>query len=299
VTTDLAPIALFTFKRPEHTQRTLEALARNPEFNSSALHVFCDGSRRPNEDEAVQVTRAIVEGWHHPEKKIHYANQNMGLSKSIRAGVSEICKMYGKVIVIEDDLAVASGFLSYMNTALNLYADDARVMQISGHNFPALFDNREDAFFLRMTTSWGWGTWQRAWDQQLLDVEYAISVTKSIIERFKFDLNGAYPFSRMLKDQLRGLNDSWAIWWYLNIYRRNGLTLFPKVSLVRNDGFDGTGTHCGTDGPSGVLLMDHQVQQFPSEIEESLSARQVMRRHLIGERLWKRYAKDTFFRILG
>ncbi|NOT98136.1 MAG: hypothetical protein HOO97_03465 [Sideroxydans sp.] len=40
-----APIALFTFKRPEYTRRTLESLAQNAAFLESPLFIYCDGVR--------------------------------------------------------------------------------------------------------------------------------------------------------------------------------------------------------------------------------------------------------------
>jgi transcriptional regulator of met regulon len=39
----IVPIALFTFKRPERTRRTLESLALNAEFLDSPLFIYCDG----------------------------------------------------------------------------------------------------------------------------------------------------------------------------------------------------------------------------------------------------------------
>ena len=41
----LAPIALFVYKRPQHTRRALEALSANPLAAHSDLFVFSDGPR--------------------------------------------------------------------------------------------------------------------------------------------------------------------------------------------------------------------------------------------------------------
>src|SRR4051794_9325530 len=40
-----APIVLFVFRRPQHTLRALESLARNAELAHSELHVYCEGPR--------------------------------------------------------------------------------------------------------------------------------------------------------------------------------------------------------------------------------------------------------------
>lgn len=103
----LAPIALFVFKRPEHTRRALEALARNAEFSSSELHVFCDGSRGYMDDDAVNATRAIVRLWKHPNKFVHESAKNMGLANAVITGVTVLCGKYESVIVVEDDRSVS------------------------------------------------------------------------------------------------------------------------------------------------------------------------------------------------
>lgn len=243
---ELAPIALFTFKRPEHTRRTLEALARNPEFAQSELHIFCDGSRRANEDAAVEATREVARRFEHPNKTLHEAPANRGLAASIIDGVGKLCAEHGRVIVVEDDLVVAPVFLDFLNRALDRYEADERVMQISGHMFPVeLPSDQSDAVFLPFTTSWGWATWQRSW-------KYFDPAMKSFDEiagnrslRKRFNLENSYPYYSMLKKQKSGVIDSWAIRWYLSVFMRDGLALYPRRSLVSNEGFDGSGMNCG------------------------------------------------------
>jgi len=296
---ELAPIALFTFKRPAHTRRTLETLAGNPEFEGSPLHVFCDGARRPGEKGEVDEVRSLVEQWSHPDKHIVFASQNQGLSKSIRAGVTALCERYGRVIVVEDDLILSSVFLRYMNDALVRYEQHPEVMQISGHNFPVKISDSHDAVLLRLTTSWGWATWSRAWARRSEDIEAATRATLSMRSRYSFDFDGSFPFSRMLKDQIRGKNDSWAVWWYLNVYDSKGLTLFPKSSLVQNDGFDGSGTHGRNFQQQADGVASDLVRLFPDDISESADGKAAVRKFLIRDRLWGRYFKDTIFRVCG
>jgi hypothetical protein len=48
---------------------------------------------------------------------------------------------------------------------------------------------------------------------------------------------------KMLDDQVKGKNNSWAIRWYASAFLKNKLTLYPKNSFVKNIGIDGSGTH--------------------------------------------------------
>jgi hypothetical protein len=50
----------------------------------------------------------------------------------------------------------------------------------------------------------------------------------------------------MLLRQMSGEIDSWAIRWNWSVFCNDGLVSYPPVSLVKNTGFDGSGTHCST-----------------------------------------------------
>jgi hypothetical protein len=81
-------------------------------------------------------------------------------------------------------------------------------------------------------------------------------LNKSRSLRYKFNLNNSYPYFEMLEQQINGNIDSWAIRWYLSAFTINGMTLYPIRTLVKNIGFDGSGTHCGAS-----LYLDTEMQQ--------------------------------------
>lgn len=295
---ELAPIALFAFKRPDHTRRALESLARNPEFGLSPLHVFCDGARRSDEQAEVQATRSVVQAFEHSNKTVHQADVNRGLAASIIDGVSQLCALHGKVIVVEDDLVVAPVFLDFLNRALDRYTDAPNVMQVSAHMFPIeLQAGADDAVFMPFITSWGWATWQRAWQQFDPAAQAFARLADDRAMRRRFDLGNRYPYFRMLKKQRAGEIDSWAIRWYLSVFMRDGLVLYPRRSLVSNEGFDGTGTHCGTDGElndKSAVDADRRLMALPptqvntaafAQVSEFLRAQSTVwqraRRHLV------------------
>ncbi len=47
---DLAPIVLFTYNRPWHTEQTLSALMKNDLAKDSILYIFSDGSKDASDD---------------------------------------------------------------------------------------------------------------------------------------------------------------------------------------------------------------------------------------------------------
>jgi hypothetical protein len=265
-TSALAPIAIFAFKRPAHLRRALASLSRNPEFEHSELHIYCDGARHSEEESVVAETRSVASEWPHPAKTLHLSASNQGLASSMIAGVSSLCTELGRVIVVEDDLVVSQVFLDFMNRSLNHYSEDPQVMQISGHMFPPHFPRVPgDVIFLPFTTSWGWATWSRAWsffDSQMSG--YQDLIADSSLRR-SFDLNDSYPYFSMLKKQRAGTIDSWAIRWYLSVFLQRGLVAYPKESLVSNEGFDGSGTHCGSHeflGRTNAGLTENKLENL-------------------------------------
>ncbi|MEH1988899.1 hypothetical protein [Nostoc sp.] len=239
-----SPISLFVYKRPEHTRRAIESLMQCPEFYDSPVYVFCDGIKKEEDRDKVVQTRELVHSLLNGKAKIIEHPKNQGLANSIISGVNQLCEIYGRVIVIEDDLVVAPEFLKFLNTALEKYKDEDLVMQVSGYMFPVPeLRNENEALFLPFIYSWGWGTWQRAWnkfDPQSIGWE----VLKTDINmRLRFNLDNNYGFFEMLNCQMSGEIDSWAVRWYWSVFKHNGYILYPPISYVTNIGLDGTGTH--------------------------------------------------------
>jgi len=261
------PIAYFAYNRPEHTLNSLESLAQNIGASDSELYIFCDAAKRPEHLDGVEIVRKIVRSrkWC---KTVHIIEnkKNMGCAQSVITGVTQISKEFGNVIVLEDDLILSPYFLEYMNDALRIYESDQQVIQISGHMFPIDFQAETDAIFLPFTTSWGWATWNRAWE--LFDPTMSgygrIKANRNL--RYKFNIDGSYPYFNILEAQVHNNIDSWAIRWYLSTFLANGLTLYPVKTLVENIGFDGSGTHCPNTSTSHPAVAERHLDRFPRNL---------------------------------
>lgn len=282
----LAPIVLFTYNRLQHTKQTVEALQRNELAKESYLFVFSDGAKNDSDAQKVEEVRKYlktINGF--KNVTVIEREKNWGLANNIIDGVTQIVNKYGKIIVLEDDLVTSPGFLKYMNEALDMYADEERVASIHGWSYP--LKNREklpETFFIRETGCWGWATWARAWKyfepdgKKLLDELKRRRLTK------EFDFGGAYPYTRMLKDQIRGKNNSWAIRWYASAFLRDMLTLYPRDSLVRNIGLDSSGTHCGT------------TDVFTSQLVDSVPInKKVVSECLVARKEIEKFYRDVYF----
>lgn len=284
-----APIALFVYNRSDHVLRTLSALQANALARKSHLCVFSDGPNGSQDIARVEAVRRIVKGITGFDKiSIREQSENLGLAKSIMTGVTELAAAYGRVIVLEDDLVVAPGFLTFMNAALERYEKDQQVMQVSGYMFPVERPKRlGQTFFCRVPTSWGWATWARAWESFNLDSTQMLESLRPPDRREAFNLNGAYPYFEHLTQQAEGKLDVWGVRWYASMFTAGGLCLYPSQSLVQNIGMDGTGVHCGHSSQFEVDLSDLEAWKFPDRIEESMMAFEAIRLFLIGLRAQK------------
>lgn len=250
----LAPILLFVYNRPEHVRRLLGSLQANGEAERSRLFVYSDAACTDAARDGVNEVRNILKditGF--ASVQIIERETNWGLARNIIDGVTEQVNRYGKVIVLEDDLIVSPYFLQFMNEALEVYRDEPKVGHIQACDFTK--DARlPETFLIKWTGSWGWGTWQRAWKHFCPDGR---SLLRRLEERKltrEFDFGGNYGFTRMLRRQIEGKNNSWAIRWNASLFLEDILSLNVGRSLVRNDGFDGSGTNCGGGGLYGSDL---------------------------------------------
>jgi len=280
-----APIALFVYNRPEHTKRTLETLREDLLACRTELIIFSDGPKSQKDQPKVQEVRELlqrVDGFR--SVTIREAEGNRGLAKSIAEGVTQVVNEHGRVIVLEDDLIVSPYFLSYMNDALELYEDVDQVMHVCGYWFPVVWLDRPETFFLRYPSSWGWGTWKRAWQHFRKDPEgLKKSLTKADIQRFNLD--GSVNIWEQVLHNLDGKADTWAVFWYASLFSRGGLSLYPSRSLVQNAGMDGSGQHCLATSIYENKLSAGRIEVAVAGLEEDPAALECLQDFYIKHRM--------------
>jgi len=293
----LAPVLLFTYNRPNHTEQTVEALKNNHLADQTDLIIFSDGPKSADDDVSVALVRNYLKSINKFKSvTIFEQSNNKGLADSIISGVTSIISQYGSVIVLEDDLVTSPFFLRYMNSALLFYRDKKRVMHISGWNYPVNTNQLDSTFLWRSMNCWGWATWDDRWCDFKKDAPYFIdSFTTENIQRFNLD--GAYNFwGQMIANQQHKI-DTWAVFWYTSIFEQSGLCLNPSVSYVRNIGIDGTGENCGNNDYLFARDLNCTSEfKFPENLEESKIAVRVISGFLRGKKIQNLYS-NVFLRI--
>ncbi len=293
-----APIALFVYNRPEHTRQTLESLRANRLAQQSDLFVFADGAKNESGAAAVGAVRKLlraIDGF--KSVTIIERDRNLGLSKSVISGVTQLCNEYGRAIAIEDDVMTAPDFLDFMNRALELYADKPRIFSVCGFNLPIAVPTSYsyDAFCSYRFMCWGWGTWKDRWDKADWSVEDFPEFMADREKQKRFN-QGGDDLCGLLARHMEGKVDSWDTVWAYTHSKHDGVALLSVDSKVYNIGFDGTGIHCRRAPfkqnalPSG----GDSNYRFPdSVIPEPYFARQIQRlQHRSIPRNFARYLLD-------
>lgn len=247
----LAPIVLFCYNRPWHVEQTLDALSKNELADQSVLYIYCDGPKADATEEQklkiAEVRQVIRKKQWCKEVHIVEAERNKGLGTSIIEGATEIMNIYGKAIVLEDDLITSSLFLDYMNKALDHYENRKSVFSISATSRPdpEKFypeDYKYDVYVSLTHRPTGWGTWLDRWAQ--------VDWNANTYQIIKKDENMLSAFNRLgadyyeaLKKQQENHQNVWSIRFALAHFVNGCYSICPIVSYINHIGWDSEATN--------------------------------------------------------
>lgn len=255
---------LFCYNRSRHLGQVISALKQNTVLPQK-LFIFQDGLKRGGDDKEWHKVNRLIRGIEWCDKEIIVSEKNKGLSNSITEGIDYVLKGYDALIVLEDDCVPSPDFLNFMYQCLERYRNTPEVYSVSGYAWPySLLENGTDIYFCGRISSWGWGTWKNRW------ISYKKDYT--LLKRIRLDSEKVKELSiwgpdleNTLLDNVRGKNDSWAVFWALNVILNRGICVNPYKSLIQNIGHDGTGVHCGST--SGFMVQTDErknvVFKFP------------------------------------
>ena len=235
--TPLSPIVLFTYKRLETLKITIDALLANRLAAESDLIIYSDGPKKKEEEFIIQEIRKYLQtitGF--KSVRLYESKINKGLATSIINGVSEVMADYHKAIVLEDDLITSTNFLVYMNQALNHYQDNPKILSISGFSPIIKGLDYDEIYYTQRASSWGWACWEDRWDK--------IDWQSQSYKDFKTDSKAKWRFNKMgsdmslmMKRQMQGNIDSWAIRFCFHQFQNNLFSVYPSLSKIQNLGF--------------------------------------------------------------
>ena len=165
----------------------VNSLKANALYEESEKYVFVDGPRTEADRKLIDETVAFA-GSITPNVIVSPVNK--GLGTSVIEGVTSIINRYGQAVVLEDDLLLMPGFLTYMNQMLTDCRDDSRIFSVCGYGLKVKRPGGYvgDVYLGTRSSSWGWGTWADRWNS----VDWSVSD----FEQLKSDRRERRAFNR-------------------------------------------------------------------------------------------------------
>jgi len=239
------PVVFMIFNRPDLTEQVFQSIA---EAKPRVLYVIADGPRasHPADEARCAAARAIIErvNWN-CEVVRDYAATNLGCKQRVASGLTAAFDRYERAIVIEDDVLPDATMFEFFDAMLGYYADDQRVMMVSGFNPLGQWKAaRQQYHFSCCGSIWGWASWRRAW--RFYDVNMSLFSDAELRDRVT-DVFGdpeiAAPRIAAYARTHRGEVDTWDFQWSFARALQSWLSVVPSTNLVRNLGFRDDATH--------------------------------------------------------
>lgn len=288
---DLPPVALFIFNRPQTTQKVFDSIR---EAEPPMLFLIADGPRKnragdlENCNNAREITESI--DWDCQVFR-NFSEENLGCKRRVASGISWVFEHVDRAIILEDDCLPHPSFFYFCGSLLERYQNDKRIMAISGDNFQFGKSRTQDSYYLsRYPHCWGWATWKRAWQHYDIEMRLWPEVRDGGWLRDVLQDHSAIKYwHHKFQQTYDGKIDTWDYAWVLCCWIQSGLCILPNENLISNIGFDANGTHhFDSDSPfagmsvmgmsfplrhPSIFVRDAQADRFTQSYQFGLLAR--------------------------
>jgi hypothetical protein len=276
---ELAPVVLFTYRRLHLLRRVVDSLLANPESADTRLIAYSDGPRAEKDRQEVAEVRAYLQSLTGFKSiDLRFREHNLGLAESFMQGISETLERHESGIFLEDDNLLSRHFLAFMNGALTRFADNERVVCITGYSFP-IWPKRREPYFIRGAETWSMATWRRGWrvfesDGSKLKRQLDARGLRRQVNRIGVDFYG------MLQQQIRGQIDSWGVRWWVSAFLHDMYCLYPHEPVCVSIGYGEGSVHCTTYDPlfrDRRELASRPIDDLPEAVHESAGTTALLR----------------------
>lgn len=269
-----APIIIPTLCRFDHFKRCIDSLAANKIAPETELYIGLD---YPPSDKYEEGWRKIkdyiptITGF--KNVVILEATTNLTAQGNIEALKNHIRQRgYDSYIFTEDDNVFSPNFLEYANWGLKEFENDKSIFAVVGFKRVNVDFLKNNVYKYPRYVAWGFATWFNRVDKmdEFKDFDKLRQMVKSwpLSIVFTKKVYTAVTIIRMIKKQYV-LEDTLPSL----LPPEERFCIYPKVSMVRNEGFDGTGLHCGYKNDSAKKYLSLSIDEnkdFVPHIEESL-----------------------------
>ena len=197
--------------------------------------------------------------WPFGTKYVNIQTERLGLRNHIYQ-CGDMTKYFKAIVILEDDLYVSPFFYNYVSWAVENYADDERIAEISlykneTNGYVGLpfhqQENGQDVFLMQDVSTWGECFTEKMWDSFK-------SWLKSHDEKDIFCVD--------MPEAIKGWTNAWSRYYNAYVVDTNKYVLYPCIPVSTN--FSDSGVH-GTDNNSlvqvNMLYADKEYVFVPSD----------------------------------
>ncbi len=258
------PVLLLVFNRPDTVQKVFKKIC---EIKPKKLYIASDGPREGNHNdiEKISQVREIVSKVNWPCKiNSLFRDKNLGCKKSVSDAINWFFANEEQGIILEDDCVPHLDFFNFCENLLNHYAEDERVIVITGNNFQnGKLRGNASYYFSKYNHCWGWASWRRAWKNYEGEIKFWPKWNKSDVWlNLMHDKVERKYWKNIFDSVYEGKIDSWAYPWLASAWYVNGLTATPNVNLVSNIGFGNDATHTKSKKNKYSKLKSHNLKKI-------------------------------------
>lgn len=242
-----APVVIPTLCRYEHLKRCIDTLSECTGADETELYVGLDFPAKESHWEGYRkICNYLPTITGFKNVVVIRREENIGATRNARDLLDIVHQKFDRYIFSEDDNEFSPNFLDYINTGLNKYKDNPEVIAICGYtelgyNYSCMKTYPFNAYPIVGYNAWGVGVW---FDKK---PTFTTTVADEILSSFKtvfkaVKLNQGIAIHRMM--YRKRSNATGDLLWRLYCAFNKKYCIYPKVSKVRNWGFDGSGSNC-------------------------------------------------------
>lgn len=234
-------LAFFVYKRPEYTQKVIEGINRN---GFEKVYIFQDGLKNEEDRPLWEKVSELIRGIDFTETEIHISDFNRGLAESIIYGMNYVFERHNTAIALEDDILLADGFKTLMETMFDKYASNKKVMSICGGGYGVIIPETYpyDVYFSYRMSSVAFGTWKDRWAEFDRDPRMLAEIYKNS-EKTEMLENAGNDIEKMIFASIKGKIDTWATYWSVYQINNLGYHMIPTKGYAMDIGRSGDGTN--------------------------------------------------------
>jgi hypothetical protein len=280
-----APILFLIFNRPDTTAKVFDRIKQQ---KPKKLYVAADGARDNKEGEIQKCEAAkqiVLEGVNWDcEVQTLFRKENLGCGMAVSQAISWFFNHEEYGIILEDDCVPNESFFTFCNELLIKYANENRIMMISGGSFQNEAYNNYSYYYSSYIHIWGWATWRRAWQHYDFkpDDLKSFEINKFLKKAFR-KTRERKLWIRNIHHAIDGTINTWDYQWMYAIWKNNGLSIVPWKNFVSNIGYGTDATHTTSFFTKMHELPTHQLDliQHPEKIIVNKKADKIIRYNFI------------------